>query len=249
MPSNLLLPETTIPWRLVCPEPIADPQASIDSEAALLRAVGQRKLPPTVALVRHPQALVATRREARMAGFEAAREVLATEGWPLAVRASGGSCVPQGAGMLNLALVFPRPKNWTLEAGYRLLCTLLQRFLAELGIASETGEVPGSFCDGRYNLQTSGRKLVGTAQRWAGGDRSQAAILLHACLLVDLDLAQATAALNRLYALCNNPQRFDPAATTSLRDLLDPARKEASFVRRIEEHLTDFLEKQFNPSR
>jgi lipoate-protein ligase A len=126
--------------------------------------------------------------------------------------------VPQGPGVINLAIIHPKVRGWSLEAGYLLLCDLLRRLLAEYGLQAENGEVPGSFCDGRYNLQVGGRKLVGTAQRWAGGSRESAAVLSHACLLVDLDLVEATEKINALYSMCDNPQRFSPDACTSLRE-------------------------------
>lgn len=234
------------PWRLLCPQPVTEPQASIDFEVDLLQQVGCGEQPPTLYLMSHPRCLVATRREARMPGFDRARVELAAAGWPLVVRASGGSCVPQGPGMLNLSLVFPRRKDWSLEDGYRFLCCLLGDWLESYGLKTETGAVPGSFCDGRYNLQVAGQKLVGTAQRWAGGARDKAAILLHACLLVDFELEEATAHLNQLYRLCNNPQRFAVKASIDLRRLLDPQKEQPDFFAQMEQDLIAALHQWFD---
>ncbi len=233
------------PWQLICPKPLADPQSSIEAESNLLMRVGTGNQPPTLCLMRHPLCLVTTRREARMPNFDHARTELSKVGWPLAVRASGGSCVPQGPGMLNLSMVFPRVREWSLEDGYRLLCAVLGELLASYGLETETGEVPGSFCDGRYNLQSGGRKLVGTAQRWAGGERDHAAILLHACLLIDLDLEEATARLNQLYSLCDNNQRFRAEACTTLRDCLGPLKTDSD-IHAVEERLQDLLRIRFD---
>lgn len=155
-----------------------------------------------------------------MANFEQACLASAAQGWPVLVRCTGGSCVPQGPGVINFSVVHPKLKAWTLDDGYRLLCEFLKYFLASYGLAASFGEVPGSFCDGRYNLQIGGKKLVGTAQRWAGGSRENAAVLAHACLLVDLDLGEATEKINTLYRLCDNPLQFTVEACTTLRDSL-----------------------------
>ncbi|WP_139800818.1 lipoate--protein ligase family protein [Geothermobacter hydrogeniphilus] len=214
------LPIVDRPWQIDCPEPIPDPAASIGYDEQLLQRVLSGDSGPVICIKHDPRCLVVTRREARFPHFEEAAEILAGEGWPLVVRCSGGSCVPQGPGILNLSLVFPKPKGWLLENGYRLLCGLFARLLEGYGLAAGIGEVPGSFCDGRYNLQVAGRKLLGTAQRWAGGSSGRSAVLAHACLLVDLDLVEATAAVNRFYRLCGQELQFDPGACATLRECL-----------------------------
>jgi len=211
------------PWQLLRPAPIADPVDSIRFDEELLHRVGSGELSPCLCLKQDPQCLAVTKREARMENFCQAAKAMAGQGWPLVVRSSGGSCVPLGPGIINLSLTLPRLKNWKLEDGYLLICHLLERLLKTYGLHAETGEVPGSFCDGRYNLQVGGQKLVGTAQRWAGSNREHAAILVHACLLVDLDLPLATARINHLYRLCDNPVQFIPAACTTLRQCLPPS--------------------------
>lgn len=212
----------------------------------LLEKVGQGEIGPCLHINSFSRCLVATVRESRMHNFEAAQKVLAAEGWPVVVRCSGGSCVPQGRGVVNLSLIHPKVKGWRLEDGYRLLCTLLRELLADYGLDAVTGDVPGSFCDGSYNLQVDGQKLVGTAQRWAGGSRDSAAVLAHACLLVDLDLVEATEKINTLYKLCNNPQQFQPHACTSLRKCLGPRTSQSteSFVEEVRQRLL-LITKQF----
>jgi lipoate-protein ligase A len=212
----------------------------------LLEKVGRGDIGPCLHINSFPRCLVATVRESRMPNFRAAQKVLAAQGWPVVIRCSGGSCVPQGAGVLNLSVIHPKVKGWHLEDGYRLLCTLLREFLAEYDLDAATGDVPGSFCDGNYNLQVGGQKLVGTAQRWAGGSRDSAAVLAHACLLVDLDLVEATEKINTLYALCNNSLQFQPHACTSLRECLGPRTSQTTeaFVAEANQRLI-LMAKQF----
>lgn len=232
-------PELDQPWALASPPGRENLVQSIRYDELLLEQVIHGARPPTISIQRHQQCLVATVRESRLANFARATQQLAAAGWPVAVRCTGGSCVPQGPGVLNLALIHPKVRGWTLEDGYRLLCWLLSQLVESYGLSAEPGEVPGSFCDGRYNLQVEGRKLVGTAQRWAGSRKTQGGILAHACLLVDLDLAQATGKINHLYRLCNHPQRFDPETCCSLRDCLPQSEQStAAFVAGVEKRLT-----------
>jgi octanoyl-[GcvH]:protein N-octanoyltransferase len=216
----------------------------------LLEKVGSGEIGPCLYINSTPRCLVATVRESRMSNFEAAQQVLAAQGWPVVVRCTGGSCVPQGPGVINLAVIHPKVKGWHLEDGYQLLCVLLRELLAEYGLDATTGEVPGSFCDGNYNLQVGGQKLVGTAQRWAGGSRNSAAVLAHACLLVDLDLVEATEKINNLYSLCDNPQQFLPQACTSLRDCLGPRTSQTTeaFVSEVDQRLLKMTKEFFNIS-
>lgn len=221
-----------------------DQQVTFDE--LLLEKVGNGEIGPCCYISSTPRCLVATVRESRMPNFAAAQKVLAEQGWPVVVRCTGGSCVPQGPGVINLSVIHPKVKGWRLEDGYQLLCSLLGELLADYGLDATTGEVPGSFCDGNYNLQVGGQKLVGTAQRWAGGSRDDAAVLAHACLLVDLDLVEATEKINTLYSLCGNAQRFLPGACTSLRDCLGPrtSQTRAAFVEEVGQRLL-LLSKEF----
>jgi lipoate-protein ligase A len=195
---------------------------------------------PCLCIKSDPRCLVTTIRESRMSNFDVARQELAAQGWPVVVRCTGGACVPQGPGVLNLSVIHPKVHGWSLEDGYGLLCELLTSFLKSYGLAPTTGEVPGSFCDGRFNLQVGGRKLVGTAQRWAGGSRQNAAVLAHACLLVDLDLVEATEKINTLYRICGNSQQFIPEACTTLHDCLgeDGQKSSTEFMAGVEQRLT-----------
>ena len=91
---------------------------------------------------------------------------------------------------------------------------------------------------------------MGTAQRWAGGSRESAAVLAHACLLVDMDLVEATGKINSLYRLCDNPQQFLPQACTTLRDCLGAMTSQTTkaFVGEVEQRLLLMVKEFFNIS-
>lgn len=144
-------------------------------------------------------------------------------GWPVQVRGSGGGLVPQGPGVLNLSLVWPAPAGAgpgpRFEPVYRALCGRLAAALARVGVSAAPSAVPGSFCDGRYNLAVRGAKLAGTAQCW----RRVAGVplvLAHAVLLVDADTTALTQRCNQLEAALGHPQRYRAEAVTSVAQAL-----------------------------
>ena len=168
------------------------------------------------------QALVVTRREARLPAFDEAREHLLGAGWPVVVRDSGGTTVPHFPGALKISLFLPRgPMGGVgVEEVYRLLCEPVREALRSLGIDSGYGEVPGSFCDGRFNLVHAGRKVAGTAQRWKGvgpgHSRPPGYVLAHMILFVEGDLERAIAAVNRFLERAGSTDRFRADAQTTV---------------------------------
>ncbi len=236
------------PWTMKRFDGHGDLARRITFDELLLERVIKGDIGPCLYIGSDAKCLVTTVRESRMANFETARKELSAQGWPIIVRCTGGACVPQSPGVINLSVIHRKVHGWSLDDGYKLLCDLLTSFLASYGLTTTTGEVQGSFCDGRYNLQVGGQKLVGTAQRWAGGSRENAAVLAHACLLVDLDLIEATEKVNTLYRLCNNSQKFIPEACTTLRDCLGATRQQSSveFIAEVEQRLTVLVKDYFN---
>ena len=107
-----------------------------------------------------------------------------------------------------------------LEALSEALCEPVRRALSALGVHTEYGDVPGSFCDGRFNLVAKGRKIAGTSQRWRGGlaptHRPGGHVVAHMILFVQADMVEATHAVNRFYERAGGIDRFDPAAVTTV---------------------------------
>ena len=158
------------------------------------------------------KALVMPRRLSRLSGFEAACDASAAAGWPVLLRETGGEPVPQSASTINIALVYAPPVREgdlnRIETAYRRLCDPICQVLDELGGVSSLGEVDGAFCDGRFNVNLDGRKMVGTAQRWRqskGGTRPVG--LVHGALLMDDERESMVAAVNRFNEACGLDQR------------------------------------------
>ncbi|WP_299506738.1 hypothetical protein [uncultured Roseobacter sp.] len=137
-------------------------------------------------------------------------------GWPIVARPTGGGAVPQGPGILNLALGYSVPAGTTIEDGYLLLTQYLRAALAEWEL--KPGHTAASFCDGGWNLSAQGKKVVGTAQRWRplpdGGFR----VLAHALVLVTGDVRGDARVIAALHRSLNLPP-VEPDAHETLRGL------------------------------
>ena len=158
------------------------------------------------------RALVMPKRLARLPGFESASVELAASGWPILMRETGGEPVQQSASTVNIALVYAPPRSegdqGRIETAYRRLCQPICDLLTELGGIASLGEIEGAFCDGRFNVNLNGRKLVGTAQRWRQSQGGQRPVgLVHGALLLDDERESMVASVNRFNELCLLEQR------------------------------------------
>lgn len=199
---------------------------------------------PTARLWRQQQALVVPKSYERRPQWAEACAASAAAGWPVQVRSSGGGLVPQGPGVWNLSLVWPAPAAMPTDTGviYSALTDELRAALARLGIESNAQAVPGSFCDGRFNLATGGRKLVGTAQAWRRIE-GRPVVLAHAVALVIADPAALTTAANRFEAASGGTLHYEADVITNVAQAWRmahagakaPADLEASWVRAVAE--------------
>ncbi|WP_067864664.1 lipoate--protein ligase family protein [Neptuniibacter marinus] len=223
-------------WRLI-DEPIADsPQAALKRDSELLKEVACGKRGATARLWEVPQCLVVTRKETRFPTFNQACEALQKQGWPVIVRDSGGTSVPLHPGIINFSIIFPKTgdDDFDLDDIYMALCEPIKRALLQLGLSADYGETPGSYCDGRYNLNVNGLKITGTAQRImvspANTKAIKQAVLAQAMLMVEADAIAGTHQVNKFYTLAGNARQFDPLVATSIQDLLAKAQTTRSLV-------------------
>ena len=131
---------------------------------------------------------------------------------PVAVRGTGGKIVPQGPGLINISVLSRHPDHPGIRAAYDAVCAALIQGFAAMGLATTTGARAGSFCDGAHNVllatgEGPGRKLVGTAQRWARW--SGGAVCLHHCVILSGGRAdELCARAEALYAHAGLPERY-----------------------------------------
>lgn len=172
------------------------------------------------------RALVMPRRLSRLDGFVEASETLSELGWPVLLRESGGEPVPQSPSTVNIALVYVQPSSDLdkdrIEKAYLRLCQPILDALTELGGRASLGEVEGAFCDGRFNVNLDGRKMVGTAQRWRqsqGGKRP--VVLAHGAMLLDDERMEMVNAVNRFNEMCELEQRCRAHSHIALHEVFE----------------------------
>lgn len=212
-------------WHVQDDGDAGSPDRNVTRDRLLGERVAAAGGPPTYRVWTNRRCIVVTRREARLPTFPQAVRASGEEGWPVVVRDSGGTAIPHLPETLQFTLALPRGPGHepSIEAVYRALGTPVQQALARLGVDASFGEVPRSFCDGRFNLVVDGRKVAGSAQRWTGGVPGSGGrggfILAHLSLFVAGDMAGATEAVNRFLRRAGGPGGFDPEAVASLSDL------------------------------
>jgi len=172
------------------------------------------------------RALVMPRRLGRLDGFVEASETLSEIGWPVLLRESGGEPVPQSPSTVNIALVYVQPASDPdkdrIENAYLRLCQPILDALTQLGGSASLGEVDGAFCDGRFNVNLDGRKMVGTAQRWRqsqGGKRP--VVLAHGAMLLDDERLAMVNAVNRFNEMCDLEQRCRAQSHIALHEVFE----------------------------
>lgn len=183
-------------------------------EASLLQSLEH----PTLRIWQNAPCLVLGRFDARLPGVREATVAFAQSGVVLLQRASGGTAVWHGPGVLNVSLFWPpgmAPHG--VHQTFEVMAEGMLKGLRALGIEAGFGRIPGTYCDGPHNLVASERKLAGLAQV-----RRKRGVLVHASLLVDLDLDAMHDRLEYFYELAGRPARFRRDGVATLVSLRGP---------------------------
>ncbi len=200
-----------------------DAQENTDMDEQYGKAVASGR-PPVVRLWRSGFAdgLSLSRRDVAGERGMAALEQTRNEGLEVVIRQTGGTAVPQGEGVFHVSWILPRTSQTvTTDAYFRLLVKPIIAWLRELGLEAATGALPGSYCDGTYNILVENRKLVGTAQAWRGGlagtgSRHPGYILAHASITTEVDFEAARLWINRFYERAGKDYRMEADTSISL---------------------------------
>jgi lipoate-protein ligase A len=193
-------------------------EQALTCEQSMLRAVASGRHLHRLLLWTTERALVLPSGTGALPGFGLARDAALAWGWPVHIRSTGGSATPQGPGVLNLsmALRLPCAPPPSIAGCYGLICAPIVGALAALGVEAKLGPVPGSFCDGAYNVTVEGRKVAGTAQRWhrgssVNGQPAPVTVLAHALILFDADIAKGVEAVREFEHALGRQSCVDPA--------------------------------------
>ena len=120
-------------------------------------------------------------------------------GWQITHRRTGGSPVPQKSGIINVAhmYIWPDHTSYSVKPAYQAFCAALSVFFNKLNISVDIHATPFSYCDGDFNLNINGQKVVGTAQRVISLGQQRKLVLAHACIIVDEDLEKLILPINK----------------------------------------------------
>ena len=208
-----MLKSTTGPLAaLTASVPLPPPDGAVlqdvyDAESAYLRAMRDGRAGPIWYSWLPHLSLSVSRREAQTLG-----DLSRFTAEPVAIRQTGGTAVPQGPGTLNVSVFLRRPGAPQIRETYLELIAALKDGFAGIGLETSHGARAGSFCDGEFNLLHEGRKLVGTAQRWASDGAGGSLCLMHCAILSGGDPEWLCARTEALYTACGLTRHYDPDA-------------------------------------
>ena len=198
------------PWRFLTAEYPEDPVFNYALESSIAEHVGARKVPSTLRLWQPGRCLAVGRFDVRLPHFEAAVEQIKRQNIIVIQRMSGGKAVWQDDGYLNFSVVAPRASLGIPET-YREYSEGLIRGFRALGVESRFEHIEGAFCDGPYDLATSGQKLVGTAQI-----QKKDFVVVHGTILVDCDIHEMVKQVSEFYKLAGGESALRAETMISL---------------------------------
>ncbi|YCO00746.1 lipoate--protein ligase family protein [Vibrio sp. VNB-15] len=133
-------------------------------------------------------------------------QALNDSGWKLFSRKTGGAPVPQVPGIINLSHIYhwPDGQSYDIKKAYLDLCSVLTVFFEQLGVKVDVHATPNSYCDGDYNLNINGQKVVGTAQRVLLKSGGGQVVLSQACILIDADVEKIVEPVKLCNQMCGH---------------------------------------------
>lgn len=131
-------------------------------------------------------------------------QALQNANWKRFSRKTGGAPVPQVPGIINLSHIYhwPQDQPYDIKQAYLNLCSVLTAFFDQLGVNVAVHATPNSYCDGDYNLNIKGQKVVGTAQRVLLKKGGGKVVLSQACILIDVDVEEIVKPVQLCNHLC-----------------------------------------------
>lgn len=143
---------------------------------------------------------------------------LSLNGWQLLSRKTGGAPVPQCPGIINLSHLYLWSKDtpYSIPQAYENLCTVLHGFFRQFNLVSKAHATEFSYCDGDYNININGKKIVGTAQRVILKKGGGKIVLAQAFILIDVLLDEIIKPVNLCYKLSDKTEQVQAQVHTTL---------------------------------
>ena len=143
---------------------------------------------------------------------------LLADKWLLQARKTGGAPVPQCPGIINLSHLYlwSNDTPYSITQAYENLCTVLHGFFRQFNLVSQAHATEFSYCDGDYNINVNGKKIVGTAQRVILKKGGGKIVLVQAFILIDVILDEIVKPVNLCYQLSDKTERVQAQVHTTL---------------------------------
>ena len=153
------------------------------------------------------------------------KESLNQQNWQLYSRKTGGAPVPQTAGVINVSYLYalPETQHYSIPEAYSHFCSILSKFFAQFDVEVTVHATAGSYCDGDYNLNIAGKKIVGTAQRVVLKKGGGKVVLAQACILINVDVPCLIEPVNLCYRQHQQTERVKAEVHTTLFNHIDHA--------------------------
>jgi len=199
-------------------------QASVanvfDKETQLIAQIQAGELKQCLMLWQAKQATLVLPAGKKWLESEALKNGLSANNWQLYSRKTGGAPVPQCPGIINLSHLYlwSNETPYSITQAYENLCRVLHGFFLKFNLASQTHATQFSYCDGDYNININGKKIVGTAQRVILKKGGGKIVLAQAFILIDVLLDEIIKPVNLCYQLSDKTERVQAQVHTSLFD-------------------------------
>lgn len=195
-----------------------DVQSAFDKEAELLIQVQNDELDQCLMLWQAKSPTLVLPAGNKWPESNTLKQALNGKDWNLLSRKTGGAPVPQCPGVINLSHIYiwPEDQPYSITKAYQDLCEILNAFFEGFGLKSEAHATEFSYCDGDYNLNINGKKIVGTAQRVILKKGGGKVVLSQAFILIDALLDELIKPVNLCYEICEKTERVKAQVHTCL---------------------------------
>jgi len=191
-----------------------------DKETQLIGQIQAGELKQCLMLWQAKQATLVLPAGKKWLESERLKTSLFSDNWLLQSRKTGGAPVPQCPGVINLSHLYlwSSETSYSITQAYENLCSVLQSFFLKFDLSSQIHATAFSYCDGDYNININGKKIVGTAQRVILKKGGGKIVLAQAFILVDVILEELIKPVNLCYQLSEKAERVKAQVHTTLFD-------------------------------
>jgi octanoyl-[GcvH]:protein N-octanoyltransferase len=189
-----------------------------EKETALIAQIQTGELKQCLMLWQAKEATLVLPAGKKWPESDALNASLLADEWLLHSRKTGGAPVPQCPGIINLSHLYLWSKDtpYSIPQAYENLCTVLHGFFHQFNLVSKAHATKFSYCDGDYNININGKKIVGTAQRVILKKGGGKIVLAQAFILIDVLLDEIIKPVNLCYQLSDKTERVQAHVHTAL---------------------------------